>query len=244
MSLTSPVVGTYGGTATLTATLNQWAGGGGPGLPDEQINFNMFMGSIDLGPGNTDANGVATLTGVSLSNISVGTYSDAVNANFDGTPAWASSGVSADLDVNQAMPTVTVTDAGGSYSGSAFTATALVAGVVTGVDDTPAPTLEDVAPTLAYYSGTYTSPADLSELNPLPDAPVDVGSYTVLASFAGSTDYTSASNLANFTITPVTPTITWSNPADIAYGTPLGDAQLDASTDVDGTLWRTRRAAG
>jgi subtilisin family serine protease len=33
-----------------------------------------------------------------------------------------------------------------------------------------------------------------------------------------------------------TPLVTWSSPATIVYGTPLGDAQLDASTNVPGTF--------
>jgi ELWxxDGT repeat protein len=35
---------------------------------------------------------------------------------------------------------------------------------------------------------------------------------------------------------PATPTITWANPADITYGTALGTAQLDATSNVPGTF--------
>ena len=45
-------------------------------------------------------------------------------------------------------------DAGGTYNGSAFAATATVAGVLAGVDSTPAATLEGVVPTLSYYGGS------------------------------------------------------------------------------------------
>ena len=58
--------------------------------------------------------------------------------------------------------------------------------------------------------------------------PSAAGTYTVVASFAGSADYRHASACTTFVISQVTPTITWNNPADITYGTPLGDAQLDA----------------
>jgi ELWxxDGT repeat protein len=37
----------------------------------------------------------------------------------------------------------------------------------------------------------------------------------------------------------VTPTITWSNPANIVYGTALGDSQLDATASVPGTFTYT-----
>lgn len=35
---------------------------------------------------------------------------------------------------------------------------------------------------------------------------------------------------------PVAPTITWSNPADIVYGTPISSTQLNATADVAGTF--------
>ena len=34
----------------------------------------------------------------------------------------------------------------------------------------------------------------------------------------------------------LTPTISWSNPADITYGTALSSTQLDASASVPGTF--------
>ncbi len=97
----------------------------------------------------------------------------------------------------QAMPTVTAIEAGGTYNGSAFTATATVAGVLTGVDNTPSASLEGVTPTLTYYAGSSASGT------PLSGAPVDAGTYTVVASFAGSADYVSANSTpVTFTISP------------------------------------------
>ena len=81
---------------------------------------------------------------------------------------------------------MSVIDAGGTFDGSAFAATATVAGCASG---TAAASLEGVAPSLVYYSGTYTTTAQLDGLTPLAGAPTAPGSYTVLASFAGSTDY-------------------------------------------------------
>jgi hypothetical protein len=140
------------------------------------------------------------------------------------------------LTITQAAPKVGVADAGGTYDGAAFAASATVAGVVAGVDATPAATLEGVAPTLSYYSGSYTSLAQLAGLTPLGGAPVSVGAYTVLASFAGSADYGPAQALAAFAIAQASPTVTWASPADIVYGTPLSAAQLDATADAPGTF--------
>ena len=40
-------------------------------------------------------------------------------------------------------------------------------------------------------------------------------------------------------VTLITPTITWANPADIVYGTPLGSGQLNATVEPAGTLTYT-----
>ncbi len=91
--------------------------------------------------------------------------------------------------------TVTVIDEGGTYNGSPFAATASVVGS----DGIPGPTLEGVGLTVTYYAGP-TATGD-----PLPGAPTDSGTYTVVASFPGSADYDAASSLMTFTINSVGP---------------------------------------
>ena len=49
-------------------------------------------------------------------------------------------------------------------------------------------------------------------------------------------DYTSATATATINVQQAAPTITWANPADITYGTPLGATQLDATASVPGTF--------
>jgi autotransporter-associated beta strand protein len=77
-------------------------------------------------------------------------------------------------------PTLTVTDAGGTFSGSALPATATFTGpgITTAVS-----TLEGVSPTFTYYSGTTATGTGTST------APSAAGTYTVVGSFAGSADY-------------------------------------------------------
>jgi hypothetical protein len=113
--------------------------------------------------------------------------------------------------VTPAKPTVQVTDAGGAYNGSPFAATATVAGV----NGIAGPSLENVGPTLAYYSGSTASGTSFNA------APVLPGTYTVKASFAGSQDYSSASTTATFTIT--TPTTSITGPTIGVPGQPLTD---------------------
>ncbi len=114
----------------------------------------------------------------------------------------------ADFNINPAAPTVAVSDAGGTYSGTSFAASATVAGL----NDTPTASLEGIAPSLVYYAGTFTEAAQLAGLTALSGAPIGVGSYTVLADFGGSADYSAAEALANFGISPAAPTLSVSDP--------------------------------
>ena len=51
-----------------------------------------------------------------------------------------------------------------------------------------------------------------------------------------SVDYTCLSTSVNINVAQATPTITWQNPADIVYGTPLDDTQFNATANVEGTF--------
>ena len=94
-----------------------------------------------------------------------------------------------------AQPIVVVTDSGGTYNGSPLPATASISPS----DNNAGQTLEGVGLTLDYKQlGTGGSIiADLGSA-----APTSVGSYQVTATFAGSTDYATASDQTTFTIDP------------------------------------------
>ena len=61
--------------------------------------------------------------------------------------------------------------------------------------------------------------SQLSGQTALTGAPAAVGAYTVLASFPGSTDYSSATALADFSIAPATPTVSVNDPGGTYSGT-------------------------
>jgi len=70
-------------------------------------------------------------------------------------------------------------------------------------------------------------------------APLDglaIGAHAVTASFAGDSAYAAGSASTVVQISPLPPQIVWDNPAPIVYGTPLSDAQLNATADVAGTF--------
>jgi len=144
----------------------------------------------------------------------------------------------ATITVSQATPTISLTALGGTFDGSPLPASVTIAGV----SGTPGSSLEGASPSLTYYSGTYSNLTQLAGLTPLPGGAVHAGAYTVLASFPATADYAAATGRANFEIAPATPRVTWSSPASIVYGTPLGSAQLDASANVPGTFTYTPAA--
>jgi hypothetical protein len=138
--------------------------------------------------------GPATLSGNVLTVTGVGTVTVEAtqpgNANFE-----AAVPVDQSFTVAPATPTVTVSDAGGTYNGSAFPATATVNGGAS---------LEGVSPTLSYYLGNTH----------LGGAPSNAGTYTVVAAFAGSADYTSACAHTTFTIAQAATTAVVSSSAN------------------------------
>jgi hypothetical protein len=121
-------------------------------------------------------------------------------------------------------------------------------------------TVDKATPTI-----TWSNPADITSGTPLGDAqlnatadvpgtfvytpPADtvleVGPNQVLSVvFTPSDDanYNPATKTVTINVVGATPTITWNNPADITYGTPLGPTQLDATADVPGTFTYTPAA--
>ncbi len=120
-------------------------------------------------------------------------------ASFAGSPNYASS-ISQPITfvIAQATPSVTVSDSGGTYQGTAYSASS----TVTGPGGTAATQLEGVAPVPEYYAGTTPAGASLSA------APSQAGTYTVVADFPGSTDYSSTTSPPlTFVISQATPAV-------------------------------------
>ena len=97
----STATGSYGGTASLFATLTV----GTSALPDRAVSFTL--NGFPVGTAITDAFGVATVAGVSLAGLNAGRYPGAVSASFAGDTAYAPGSASADLVVAKLTPIVT-----------------------------------------------------------------------------------------------------------------------------------------
>jgi hypothetical protein len=91
--------GTFGGTATLTATLQA----GSTPLSSKTISFTLNSASV--GSATTNSSGVASIGGVNLSGIGAGTYIAAVVASFAGDSSNLASSGSGNLVVVKADST-------------------------------------------------------------------------------------------------------------------------------------------
>jgi hypothetical protein len=209
--LSGPTISYGTATATLTGTLAAGATDVTGATVAVTINGTTQTTTTDAS-GDFSLNFSTAALGATGSPYTVA-YSYAGGTTFN--PA---TDTSTTLTVTKATPTVAVTD-GGAYTGSAFTA----AGTVNG-----AATLEGVGLTYTYYAGSSATDT------PLAGPPTAAGTYTVVAGFAGSADYTAASNTATFSITPPAPA-----PTPTPTPTPA-----PALTTISGTVFRDYNADG
>ena len=116
------------------------------------------------------------------------------------------------INVSQATPTITWADPADIAYGAALGNTQLDA--------------------TASVPGTFSySPASGTVLKAGKSQPL-----SVIFTPTDTTDCTTASSTVTINVSQATPTFTWSNPADIVYGTALGNTQLDATASVPGTF--------
>jgi streptogramin lyase len=211
------------GNNTITASGNQVTSSG------QTININVLLASatINGGSGNNQItvanlsvpvqslalNGGGGNNDFTLVNVSTSVANLAVTGSTTGTNEVQVTGsLPATVLPQDITPTVTVTDAGGNYNGLPFTATA----TVTGVSANATASLEGVTPSVTYYAGSAATGT------PLAGAPANAGTYTVVASFAGSADYTSATSTAfTFTISKAMPTVAVTDAGGTYTGNPF-----------------------
>jgi hypothetical protein len=80
-------------------------------------------------------------------------------------------------------------------------------------------------------AGTFT-------YSPAAGTVLGAGKQTLKATFTptDATDYTSATSTVTLTVNQAAPTINWTAPAAVTYGTALGSSQLNATSSVAGTF--------
>jgi sugar lactone lactonase YvrE len=178
--------GVYNGSAfAATPTVAGTNGVRGASLEGVGLTLTYFVGAQAAGTGSATAPSA------------VGTYT--VVASFAGSVDYlAAHSAPLTFTIRKATATVVVNDAGGSYQGSGYAATATVAGV----NGAPAASLEGAGLTLTYYVGAQAASSGSAT------APSATGTYTVVAFFAGSADYSATQSAAvTFSIRRATATV-------------------------------------
>jgi hypothetical protein len=105
---------------------------------------------------------------------------------------------------------------------------------------TPAPIAFGTALSAAQFDASSTVPGTFT-YSPAAGTVLSSGSQTLSVTFTptDTTDYNTTSATVTLIVnqsTPLTPTITWSTPAPITFGTALSATQFDASSTVPGTF--------
>jgi hypothetical protein len=193
--------GTYGAAALLTATLTS----NSTPISGKTINFTVDGSSVCGGSGllacpATNASGIATF---SVNGYSAGGHP--VVASFAGDSSYAAGNGNGTLTVSQATPIITWNNPTGIVYGTALSSTQLNA--------------------TASAPGTFV-------YSPLANIVLNAGNgQTLHVDFTptDSTNYTTASKNVLINVSKALPTVTWNNPADIAYGTALSETQLNAT---------------
>jgi hypothetical protein len=113
--------------------------------------------------------------------------------------------------VNKATPTITWANPAAIAFGTALSATQLDA--------------------TASTPGTFV-------YTPAAGAVLGAGSQTLSVAFTptDAVDFTNTTATATLVVNKAAPIITWANPAAIAFGTPIGSTQLDATANTPGTF--------
>ncbi len=188
--------GVYGGTATLTATLSV----GGSGLAGKSVAFTLSGNPV--GSASTNAGGVATLAGVSLSGVNAGTYAGVVGAAFAGDANFTAAGGTGALSVSKAATTTAVTVSNATYDGNPHGGSANVTG--------PAGLSRSLTVSYVGRNSTVYGPSNT--------APTNAGDYTASASYAGDSNYNASSDSKDYSIAKASQTITFGALADKTYG--------------------------
>ncbi len=190
---------TYGQPVSFTATVGPPASG--DPTPTGSVQF-QIDGSNFGSPVTLDDNGSATSEAISTLTADGHT----ITALYSGDPTYAQGSQTLTQTVNPATPTVNVSAPNGTYDAAPYNA--LTSSVI-GVNSA---NLGD-ASSFTYYVGMGIGGTDLGSA-----APTAAGTYTVVAYYAGSADYTAADSVpTSFTIAQQAITVT-ANAQTKVYG--------------------------
>ena len=213
-SLAAPTI-VYG---TSTTTLSGHLAAGSlipPGDVAITLDGTTEPAAIDPAMGTFSASFPTSALGASASPYTIG-YAFAATTNF------AAASATTNLTVNKADQTIHWTSPADIVYGTPL-------GRHSSMPPSPSPGPDTTTGALSYSpaAGTVLHAGD---------------GQTLTVNAAATANYNAATLTVTINVQKATPTVTWANPADIVYGTPLGAAQLDAAATVAGTFAYTPAA--
>ena len=184
------------------------------------ITYGTALSSTQLGATSGGVAGSFVYSPNSGTVLAAGSQSLSVTFTPTDTTDYSMSTGSVTLTVNKATPALSVATSGtpSTYGGSVtFTAT---------VSSGPYGTVTFFDSGNAIGTGTISGTTATFTTNTL-----TAGTHTITAGLASSTNYNAVTSSAiTQTVSKATPSIVWTNPSPITYGTALSNIQLDASS--------------
>jgi len=206
----SPATAAFGATVDLTAVLSAT----GTGLAGRTVSFTL--NAIAVGDATTDAQGTATVTGVSLAGIEPGSYPGAVAASYAGETGYTASAGTSDLTVSQAAQTIAFT----ALPDKVMTDGAFAVSAAGGASENPV---------------TFSTASSACSVTGTTVTLVAAGTCAIQADKAGNANYAAATPVTrSFTITRTSQTISF--PAIASFSWSGGSASLGATASSELTV--------
>jgi hypothetical protein len=187
---------TFGGTATLDATLNDPTTS--TGISGQTVSFSLDGKSV--GTAVTNSSGLATLAGIATTDA-VGTDSNGVVATFAGNTSYTPSTATGDLTVIQAETTLGSVGGTAAVGGKATLVATLTSAVTSQALAGQTVTFKLDGTTVGTATTNSSGVATLSNVTTSQGVGTDTNG--VVASFAGSTSYATTTTTGNLVVSGV-----------------------------------------
>jgi hypothetical protein len=232
------------GTASVTYILPAGTGAGTYTIQAAYSGAASLIASSDSTHTLTINKAIATVTLGSLTQTYTGSpLSATATTNLTGLTVTFTYNGSSTPPTTVGSYTVIGTISSANYQGIATGTLTITQATPTVTWPTPTPITYSTALGATQLNATSTVTGSFAYTPPAGTI-LTAGSHTLTVTFmpTDTVDYTAASTSVTLIVNQATPTITWTTPAPITYGTALGATQLDATSSIAGAFAYTPTA--
>lgn len=221
----TPASGTIlnAGTAILSVSFTPTDAANYNSVPTTTVSIVVNKATATLTLSNLNQNYDGTQKAVTVTSSPVGLFD--INVTYDGSPTEPSAVGSYAVIATLTNSNYTATPANGTLVISMAAATVTITNINQTYTGSPLPVTVTTNPSGISTSVTYNGSLVV---------PTNAGTYAVVATIDDGIHTGSSS--ATYVIAKATPTVSWSTPAAITYGTALSGTQLNATASVAGTF--------